>query len=174
MFSSAWALHKASLSYRAAFSTDRCGFVDWPLRLRRPDVRRDYAPPSECTLTMGLCPWFGLRPLQLWARGRTRGAALQEICRVRRGIASPHIRRRSRFGSTVLRTVYFVYKRAATFVQENVRLLLCKAIQNRRSTGFSAKSASDVWRKYMSVVELLTLEGRAHNSVYDTLAAVRI
>jgi hypothetical protein len=51
------------------------------------DVRRGSALPSALVKRSGLCPWFRLRP---W------GAAPNEGSPLRRGIASPHIRWRSR------------------------------------------------------------------------------
>jgi hypothetical protein len=39
-----------------------------------PDVRRGYAPPVAASISLELCPWFGLSP-SCAGRARTRGIA---------------------------------------------------------------------------------------------------
>jgi hypothetical protein len=60
-----------------------------------PDVRQGYALPFSLSESWGCAPGPGFAPT-IWAVGRTKGTAQLLIRTSRRGIASPHIRRRSR------------------------------------------------------------------------------
>jgi hypothetical protein len=53
------------------------------------------APPLTAPKTTGFALGMGSAPM-FWAGGRTRGIALTLVKRFRRGVASPHTRRRSR------------------------------------------------------------------------------
>ena len=61
-----------------------------------PDVRRGYASPSNSKLRMGLGPWFGLCPNVFMGHRPNQGLSPNLSEPERRGIASPHIGRRSR------------------------------------------------------------------------------
>jgi hypothetical protein len=65
-----------------------------------PDVWRGSAPPEAPRKTAGLCPWFGLCPRLSGQRPYQGRSPVSIFSRHRRGIASPHIRRRSRGEST--------------------------------------------------------------------------
>ena len=67
-----------------------------------PDVRRGYAPPEVfMNKRMGLCPSFGLGP-HLGQRPDQGPSPLVFFRSLRRGVAPPHVRRRSRFGSSAV------------------------------------------------------------------------
>src|SRR5687768_15190912 len=93
-------------SFRYVLAGNVCGF---PLRqyvLAGIIVRSRYGFAAGCEARLrlavivcknfGLGPWFGLWPQKHWGKARTRGTAQSQIQGDRRGIASPHIRRRSR------------------------------------------------------------------------------